>query len=234
MGPSPRHDCSRIDAKPPSVPNAALSSQLWFMHAKLNAATAEYESAEIRAMPPHERESKHHSIRLKQELRGRDRTDALKRLLPDAESVADVRAFIIRPGSREAKVKPGDYTFAITMERDAALLERKLGRFIKGGLAFPPSAEKWLLKTPLRKLLSVRVLAFDRQRGEIAIRLDGWRANAGKWPRFVSAAESAGLLDFSTNAVLEPGAHRRIHGQAGGSARGFREPGSRGCRGSGM
>jgi DNA replication ATP-dependent helicase Dna2 len=195
----------RIDVRAPSVPNAALTSQLWYLHALVNAALDEQEAADVRAMPAHEREARHRSIRVTNELDPSASRAELQRLFPHGPVPPNARVYRVRAGSEEAKIKAGALGFAIAPERAAGILEVKLGKLCaQHGIALPSTLEGWGPGTKLKELLEVNIHAFDRQARVLVVSINDFKSASIKWPNVIGDLESQGALDLEAECVIDP------------------------------
>ncbi len=183
--------------RPPQLLNrVAADGQLWYAHAKLNAALDAQKKAQLRAMPPHEREARFASARGRQRLTGPAEAAALARL--NLPSAPDRWVYTLRPGSREVKCNPpGDFLWAISPESAPGLLDRLVAAVIAGDqtLEYRWARERF---TRMEQVLQVSITAIDRDAGLIVVDGDQYRA------ALRADLLAAGLVDLSISVVLDP------------------------------
>jgi DNA replication ATP-dependent helicase Dna2 len=184
IGPAPRQDKLSFDG------------QLWYAFAKLDAALAELEVQQIWAMPPHEREARFYSARLKRRLVGDEERQALAHL--NLQPAADRRVYELRATSREVKMREDDFHFALAPEGLPGFLDRPFDELTAGTLLEP--VEKYP-RNFLKDVVSVRIAGLDRDR--LLIALD----QNTRWPGMLDALEARGLVDFSCDVILDPVYH---------------------------
>ncbi len=175
----------------------SIEGQLWFAYAKLNDALASIEVAQIRAMPPHEREARFRSARLRRRLTGAAESDALARFGLRAQRGR--RVYKMRDASREVKVREGDFGFALAPELEPTFLDRLLQHVAEQTPLLPQDGSGW--RTRMEDVTQVTVKAIDREAGVVVI-----DENA-RWAGYLDGLEQAGRAQLSANAVLDPVHH---------------------------
>jgi DNA replication ATP-dependent helicase Dna2 len=181
---------------PPLLNRVAADGQLWYAYAKLNAALDAQKKAQLRAMPPHEREARFASARGLRRLSGPAEAAALTHFKLSA--APDRWVYELRLGSKEVKCNPpGDFLWAISPEADQGLLNRSVGALISGD---PTLEYRWKGErfTRMEKVLQVSITAIDRDAGLIVV--DGDRYRAGIRADLIAS----GRLDLSTNVIFDP------------------------------
>jgi len=182
LGPVPREDKLGAD------------SQLWLAFAKLNAALDAFEVQQDRSRPAHEREARFKSARLEQRLVGEEEAEALSYLGLGPRQYR--RVYRLAPGSRELKVKPGDFDRALAPAAEAGFLDRVLLSLIEGtNLAGPYYTRRW---DRLERLVGVSVAGIDRERRLLAVDPDQ------RLPGLLDDLEHAGLANLSVDVMLDP------------------------------
>jgi DNA replication ATP-dependent helicase Dna2 len=182
--------------RPPQLLNrVAADGQLLYAHAKLNAALDAQKKAQLRAMPPHEREARFASARGTTRLTGPAEATALARL--NLSPAPDRWVYRLRPGSREVKCHPGEFLWAISPESIPGLLNRLVAAVIAGDqtLEFRWARERF---ARMEQVLQVSIRAIDRDAGLIVVDGDPYRA------ALRADLLAAGLVDLSNNVVLDP------------------------------
>lgn len=172
----------------------SLDGQLWYAFAKFNDALEDTEKQHVRAMPPDEREARMHSARLVRRLTGADEANALVALQLVAKPGR--RVYRLRPGSREVKLRVGEFGVALAPEQDPGFLDRRLQRVVEGTALEPSDNSGW--RHSMADVTQVTVVALDRE--ALLIALD---PNT-RFPGHLDALEAEGLADFSHNAILDP------------------------------
>lgn len=183
------------------VPGISQMSQLWLAHAKIDAAFSELDVARVRAMPPHERESRFRSARLTERLTGPARAQALA-LKPALVVNPGDLVYRMRPDSREVKLREGDFSVAVAPEASPALLDQKLSRIVAGtpldGIA------DWDRNPRMEEVLGVTVVAIDRDDLLIVLRPnDFWPSRLGV-PDLLEQLERHADIDLDANCTLDP------------------------------
>jgi hypothetical protein len=181
---------------PPDRQNRlSYDSQLWYAFARLNAALEGLEVHKIRAMPPHEREARFHSARLERRLVGDEERNALSQL--GLQPTPTRRVYRMHPTSAEVKLREGDFNFALAPEQFPGFLDRTLGQVTQGRINLQPNQAF----SRMESVTQVTVAAIDRDHHLIA--LDENR----RWPGWFATLEAQGLVDFSTDIILDPVYH---------------------------
>jgi hypothetical protein len=180
---------------PPRYQNRiSMDGQLWYAFAKLDAALAELEVQQVRAMPPHERAARFDSARLEYRLSGAQEQQALAALQLPAR--AGRRVYQMRPDSREVKLREGDFTVALAPEARPGFLDESLMRITSNTPLQPSSGAAWQQR--MEEVTGVSVVALDRQAGLVVL-----DPNA-RWPTMLDDLERHGLANFSVDTVLDP------------------------------
>jgi hypothetical protein len=190
------HRAPTINIAPPQRANRlSADGQLWYAFALLDNALSALETQRIRAMAPHEREARFHSARLRRRLGGDDARNALERygLTPQRGR----RVYQIREGSREVKLRPGDFGFAISPEQRGNLLDLTLFQLTRG-TPLERLAQGGNARVRMEDVTKVTVRAIDRDAGLIVLDLNSWHLPT------VEALEQEGLLDLSRHLILDP------------------------------
>lgn len=171
----------------------SIDGELWLAFHRLNSALGQLEVSQTRAMPPHEREARHRSVRLDRRLTGAEEAAALTSL--GLRPAIGRRVYRMRPGSREARIQVGDFTISIAPEANPAFLD---GSFFataqRTGLACSNFESRWRM----HEATAVNVVGLDRADGLIA--LDG---GAFLRPTLIDDLEQAGVVDLSVDAILD-------------------------------
>jgi len=176
----------------------AVDSELWYAHAKLNAALSAAEVAQIRAMPVHEREARFHSAILEYRLDQNEELDTLTEL--GFAPRPGLRVYRLGPHSREVKVRKGDFGFAISPQDRAGLLDQQLKQVVA---QTPLAALNVQWGVLMSSVLSVTVEEIDRERGVVVLSMaDYWPQELGR-PTLIDDLEQAGI-NLTTNVVLDP------------------------------
>jgi hypothetical protein len=172
----------------------SFDGQLWYAYTKLNAALEELKVSQIRAMPPHEREARFNSARLRRRLMGQEEQAALAHLGLPARPGR--RIYEMRNPSREVKLRAGDFTFALAPEREDGFLDRFFGNVTRGTALAPqePSAQY----SKMAEVTQVTVVAIDRE--QLLIALDP----NSRFPTMLDGLEAYGVADFTRHVVLDP------------------------------
>ncbi|MGY1608747.1 DEAD/DEAH box helicase [Geodermatophilus sp. SYSU D00700] len=159
---------------PVDLPGTSHLGLLLHAHAKLNAALDELATSRVRALPAAEREATFASARLTHRLTGEDERTALTTLGHPPRPHRAVYA--LAAGSREVKAKVGDFSWAIAPESDVGLLEYSAGALLRRD---PDLATRWsgnwtAQRARLTKVLGVRIVDLDRDRGLLVVDFDNW------------------------------------------------------------
>jgi DNA replication ATP-dependent helicase Dna2 len=184
----------RINVAPPDWQSRlSLDGQLWYAFARLNEAFAELDVHQVRAMPPHEREARFHSARLEQRLTGDDEREAQTAL--GLTSRVGRRVYRLAEGSREVKLREGDFDRALAPADEPGFLDRSMFSLVRNTPLvndLPP----WPI--PLDQGMGVTVVTIDRERRLLV--LDPSR----RYPTFLDDVEQEGLVDLSREVTLDP------------------------------
>ncbi|HEY0078499.1 MAG TPA: ATP-binding protein [Pyrinomonadaceae bacterium] len=195
-------------AAPPVVRNLrvvtglAPQGRLWLEFTRLDAALDSLDAHTVRSMPPHEREARLKSARLVKRLSGANRQQALddlsKALGRPLSNVQNLLVYKMRDASRELNAKPGDFTYALSPEKQHGFLDQHPNRFIRAIIPRDPFFRRYRAGTTIanEKLTGVTIEAIDRVNGYIALR-----------PSETCAAlrfENEMGIDFSKNVILDP------------------------------
>lgn len=178
---------------PPRQPRMSVDGQLWYAFARLNAALAELEVHHLRAMPAHERTARFRSARLPVRLTGAAEQAALAQLgLPPC---AGRRVYELSSGSREVKAKVGDFGFALAPQHQPGFLDRKLAALVQNTPLAAQYGNDW---STLDRVAGVTVVGLDRNRGLIAVDVDG------RYPTLLDDLTNAGIVNFERDVMLDP------------------------------
>jgi len=193
LRPSLTHRAPEIGISPPNpVPRASVDGQLWYGFAKLDQALREQDVQQTRASPPEEREARFRSARLERRLVGAAEAAELARLGHVARSGR--RVYRLRPDSREAKIREGDFTFALAPEAIAGFLDHAPRRELTQA-TFLASIPQWVRR--METLTQVTVLAMDREGGVLVVEENN------RFPGVLDNLERDGV-NLSTNVILDP------------------------------
>ena len=165
--------------------------EIIYQHARLMSAVQRMEIELLMAMPPHEREARYASLRMRRLLTGDERREALINLGVinfDQETLV----FELSHRSRDAKIKDGEFTWSLLPERDLGILQHfTTAQFKRAtGLEQQFPILPWEWRRPVREELTVSVLKLSRsdelialqpspllsaaiQRGDIDLDIDG-------------------------------------------------------------
>ncbi|HET6314240.1 MAG TPA: AAA domain-containing protein, partial [Chloroflexia bacterium] len=188
-----------LQIRPPR-PKGKMSfdGELWYHFSKLDASIDEARVLTTRAMPPYEREARFESALLTRRLYGPEEVQALNFVqLPRR---ANRRVYELAPGSVAVKVKPGDFSLALSPNQDSSFLNQNCWSWLRADptlqlLMEVAGRRRWRME----ELTGVTVRAIDRERRVIVLDVslkDGMD--------YVSALENAGLADFGENVSLDP------------------------------
>lgn len=181
---------------PKAQSRLSVDGQLWYAFAKLNEAMADLEAAQVRAMPPHEREAKFRSARLPRRLTGDEERDALAALGVSARMGR--RVYTLSPGSREVKLRPGEFSIALAPENDPGFLDRSVARVVRGSpLEARYGGGSWW-QTRLEDAAGVSVVALDRTALLIAVDLNP------RFPGLLDDLAAHGFADLERDVLLDP------------------------------
>lgn len=170
-------------------------SRLWFTFASLNVALSRLEVQLIRAMPPHEREARFKSAHLLNRLDDAAAAPVLAAF--GLTLVAGLYVYEMAPNSCELRAREGDFNFALSPRTEGEFLDRRLDTIL-GGQTVPLPG--WLRHPGCRmeKVTGVTVRGIDREHRRIALQFHS------DWFPTVSAMEQAGLIDLSTDLIMDP------------------------------
>lgn len=180
-----------------TISGVSPHGRLWLEYTRLNASLDQLDAHAICAMPPHEREARLKSARLRKRLSGLEELDALASLSSSAgkilTSAPDLFVYKMRDGSLEVNARPGDFAYALSPEKEHGFLDRHPYPLIKDteleGKVFGSSVAH-------AGMTSVTIEAIDRVSGIIALR--------GGQGCCIWELERASGLDFSENVILDP------------------------------
>ncbi|HLI27831.1 MAG TPA: AAA domain-containing protein [Chloroflexota bacterium] len=181
----------------------SASGALWYAFARLNAALAELEVHQKRAMPPHEREARYESARLRRRLEGAEAQQALAAL--GLEPQPGRMVYELRPASCEVKLREGEFNVALSPERQDGFLDLPFGK-VTAGTWLEPAADvdRW---RPMERVLGVTIVAIDRDHGLMVLDADRRQfvtAPDGTRLSMFEALEQLGRADFSRTAIVDP------------------------------
>jgi DNA replication ATP-dependent helicase Dna2 len=187
-------DAPPIRVGPPArVDRLSFDSQLWYAFAKLDGALSQIEVQTIRAMPPHEREARFHSARLTRRLAGPSATAAAARAGVTLQPGWMV--YEMSPGSREVKVREGDFDVALAPESRPGFLDEPLQLVTRGSPLEPSGGSGWQI--PMGDACGVSVQAVDRDNCVIVL------APGTRFPTMIADLEAHGIADFAADVVLD-------------------------------
>jgi hypothetical protein len=178
---------------PPRAGRVSVDGQLWYAHARLNAALAELEVRQTRAMPPHEREARFRAARLEQRLTGQAETAALRALGLGPQPGR--RVYRLAATSAQVRARESDFAWALAPASDPDFLDQILCRVVDGTQLDPGDWRRW---RPMEEYTGVVIRALDRDRRLLVVD-PGWRA-----PQMLDDLEAEGLADFSADVMLDP------------------------------
>jgi DNA replication ATP-dependent helicase/nuclease Dna2 len=151
-------------------------------------------------MPPHEREARFHSARLRRRLSRQEEVDALQQL--GLSQRVGRRVYQLREHSREVKLRQHDFNVALAPERDTGFLDRLARDVTDGSSSAQAAGFSQDTRTRMESLTGVTVAALDRERRLIA--LDPNK----RWPNsLLDDLEAAETFDLSQDAILDPVYH---------------------------
>lgn len=188
-----------INVGPPTRPSRmSFDGQLWLQFARLNEALARLEVHQVRAMPPNEREARFRSARLTRRLTGAEEATALARLGLAAR--VGRRVYAMNNGSREVKLKEGDFNVALAPEDQGGFLDRTFANVTDGtSLSTTPGINPF--RTRMEDVTGVTVVALDRDNSVIVLDPNQ------RFPAMLDDLEANSLADFSADVVLDPVHH---------------------------
>lgn len=175
----------------------SVDSELWYSHAKLNAALADAEASQIRAMPPHEREARFHSAFLETRLSDAEEAEALDRL--GVQPRPELHVYRLGPHSREVKARKGDFNFAISPRDQAGLLDQKL-KFVVKDTRLANLDIPWSLL--MASVFSVTVEEIDREGGVIVLSTSDYWPDKLRCPTLIDDLRDVGI-DLTTDVMLD-------------------------------
>lgn len=194
-----QQDAPVIEIRPPEYRSrVSTDGQLWYAFSRLNSAVDELDVRRVRAMPPHERAARFRSARLSRRLIRKQEQSALKKL--GLALQAGRRVYRLRKDSVDVKAKVGDIGFALAPETVGGLLDRSVSRVV-GGTSLEAKVRSSVgggFWQGMERLLSVTISGIDRSRRLLAV-----DANR-RFPSILDDLESAGILDLSRDAILDP------------------------------
>ena len=181
---------------PPAMPNSMSDdSRLWYTFTGLNVALSRLKVQLIRAMPPHEREARFNSASLPTRLDAAAAAPVLASL--GLAPAAGLYVYQLAPNSREVRARAGDFSFALSPRNDGDFLDRRLDRTLNGhAVPLPP----WLTYPAgrMEQVTAVTVRGVDRENRWIAVQFNL------AWLPAINDMTNAGLLDLSTDVMLDP------------------------------
>jgi hypothetical protein len=181
-----------IDA-PQRRPRVSFDGQLWYAFSRLDSALNGLEVHQIRAMPPHEREARFHSALLPRRLQGPLQQQALTQLGLSARPGR--RVYELGPGSREVKLKEGDFNCALAPEGSPGFLDIPFP-VLADATPLQQQATNW--QELMERVTAVTIVALDRTVGLVVVDADSRR------PTILDELERHGLVDLSRDVVLDP------------------------------
>lgn len=171
----------------------SIDGQLWYGFAKLNAALEELEVNQLLAMPPHEREARFKSAILPKRLVEDEEKTYLASL--GLDSIPGRRVYEMNTNSKEAKIREGDFNFALAPRQDGAFLTSNLVQIASGTSIMLNDSNKWKY---MKDFTKVTVKAIDRDLGIIVLDTSQFF-----YPT-IDDLEDAGVVDLSTDVILDP------------------------------
>ena len=153
-------------------------------------------------MPPHERAARFRSARLLSRLTGGAEQSALAQLGLTARQGR--RIYELSADSRDVKAKVGDFGFALAPENMGGFLDRKVAGVVSGTplqLQLQNQLGNNYWQRLMQDLLSVTIVALDRDRGLLAVDADRY------FPTILDDLEAAGIVDLSQDVILDPVDH---------------------------
>ncbi|OWK45586.1 DNA helicase [Fimbriiglobus ruber] len=145
-------------------------------------------------MPPHEREARFHSARLTRRLAGTSATAAAARM--GVALQPGWMVYEMSPGSREVKVREGDFDVALAPENRPGFLDEPLQLVTRGTPLEPAGGAGW--QVPMGDACGVTVVAIDRDNCLIFL------APSSRHPTMIADLEAHRLAGFATDAILDP------------------------------
>jgi DNA replication ATP-dependent helicase Dna2 len=184
--------------KPPRNP-IKLSPQGHLLHefVLLNAALQALETHTIQAMPSREREARFKSAILLQRLEGQERQDAIESLQKTAGRVFplsnQLSLYKLSPSSSDFNARDGAIGFALSPLNEPGFLDQSSSQLLMAANMQPRKNNPTIAEYGLTE---VSIVAIDRVNCLIAL-------NPGRSNEIVRL-ETAGELDFSEGAILDP------------------------------
>jgi hypothetical protein len=181
---------------PPRLPNQMSDdARLWFTFASLNVALSRLEVQLIRAMPPHEREARFNSAHLLTRLDPAAAAPILAAL--GLNPSPGLYIYQLAPNSREVRAREGDFNFALSPHNDGHFLDQRLGSVLAGNnVPLPPWATHQNYR--MERVTGVTIRGIDRENRWIVLQFNS------AWAPTIAAMEQAGLIDLSTDLMLDP------------------------------
>jgi hypothetical protein len=195
LGRDLHHDAPPIRVGPPArADRLSFDGQLWYAFAKLDDALTQIEKQTIRAMPPHEREARFHSARLTRRLTGHSANAAAARM--GLALQPGWMVYEMSPGSREVKVREGDFDVALAPDNRPGFLDEPLQLVTRGTPLEPPGGAGW--QVPMGEACRVSVVAIDRDNCLIVL------APSSRHSTMIAVLEAHGIVNFAADVMLDP------------------------------
>ena len=170
-------------------------SQMWYEFTRLNNALERLDAEVIRSMPVHEREAKFKSARLTKRLNGQQEVDARSHFgtLLGHQLPTNAIVYTLGDNSCDVNIRNGAINFHLSPENEPDFLDRKVLGITHG----TPLADFRHKKKSISQvgLTEFSVVAIDRVTALIALQ--------PSYQNQVAAFEMHGLIDLSTNVVLD-------------------------------
>jgi hypothetical protein len=193
-------------ARPPqaSVPEAARSL---IAFEKLNVACQEIENRNTRSLPVDEREARFFSIRgltLKSQAEADQIIDEIKFANPKYQDET-LYVFDFSPTSRDSRIKEGEFTVALSNEKEYVDLDEPWRRLL--GLGFQDAeellgkhglTEQWMTNKSIGALLQVEIIRLAAMQANPYVVLKPGHQ------RIFQFAVTQGLVDLDSPLVLDP------------------------------
>jgi DNA replication ATP-dependent helicase Dna2 len=185
------------DLRAPSLlRSAADDARFWYVFTRLNVALDQLEIQKIHSMPPHEREARFKSALLPLRLSGQAEQQALATM--GIQPAQNRFVYQMAPGSREVRVREGDFSFALSPVGSPGFLNQRISTISQGRqLSFPSWARSGAMM-PIRVMTQVSVAGIDRDVGFLVLDINS------DWLPAFQALEQAGCMDLSQNVILDP------------------------------
>jgi DNA replication ATP-dependent helicase Dna2 len=181
----------------------AVMSELWFAHAKLDAAFGELEVAQLRAMPPHERESKFKSAILTRRLHSPQRAGAIAKLAGVTVLPSDF-VYELVDTSRELRARAGDIGFALAPRSQPGLLDQRLNALTDGTVLSNLVPNAFQDNPELANVLGVSIVAIDREALVLVVRPSDYWPTRLNVPDLLDQLEQHTALDLDVDVLLDP------------------------------